>query len=175
MRRIWSLVATALMIALSVVLTRFASVRIAIGGVEGIRIGLGALPNVLAGIVIGPFYGLASGGISDVLGFLLSPMGGYMPQFTLTAALMGAIPGLLFRLLHRGNRSTAPALPLGVSIAVGTVLVSWGLTPYFLHSLYGLDYKVVLGPRLVQGLIEVPVYTLAVKAVYDRVVRLARS
>jgi len=34
------------LIALSIILTRFASLRIAIGGVEGIRIGLGKLPII---------------------------------------------------------------------------------------------------------------------------------
>lgn len=175
LKRLWSLTASALMIALSVVLTRFASVRVAIGGVEGVRLGLGALPNVLAGIVFGPLYGAAAGGIADVLGFMLSPMGGYMPHFTLTAALTGAIPGLVFRLLQPRQRGPAKVLPLGLSIAAGTVIVSWGLTPYFLHTLFGLDYRLILTPRIVQGLIEVPVYTLAVKAVYDRVARLVRA
>ncbi len=173
MRRLRPLVLTAFMAALSVVLTRFASIRVAIGGVEGIRIGLGALPNVLAGIALGPLYGLSSGGIADVVGFMLSPMGGYMPHFTLTAALTGAIPGLVLRASRQGHRDRLAVVPLGLSIAAGTVLVSWGLTPYFLHSLYGLDLRVILPPRIVAGLIEVPVYTLVIKAAYDRTWRLA--
>jgi len=42
------LVILALMISLNVILARFASVRIAIGGVEGIRIGLGNFPVIFA-------------------------------------------------------------------------------------------------------------------------------
>lgn len=172
MKRLRLLTATALMIALSVVLTRFASLRIAIGGVEGVRLGLGALPNVLAGVTLGPIYGAVSGGIADVVGFALSPMGGYMPHFTLSAALTGAIPGLVFRLFQPKRRGPAAVLPLAASIAAGTVIVSWGLTPYFLHTLFGLDYRVILIPRIVAGLIEVPAYTFLVKAVYARVARL---
>ena len=54
---------SAVMAALSVVLTRFASVRVAIAGVEGVRLGLGALPNMLAGVIIGPLYGALSGAV----------------------------------------------------------------------------------------------------------------
>lgn len=163
----------ALMAALSLVLTRFASVRIAIAGVEGIRLGLGALPNILAGILLGPLYGALSGAVADVAGFMLSPMGGYLPHFTLTAALTGAVPGMVFLALQRGRKTSPPVLVLGLSIAAGTVLVSWCLTPYFLHTLIGMDYRVILPPRLVAGLIEVPVYAFVTRTVYARTVRRA--
>ncbi|MEX0975277.1 MAG: folate family ECF transporter S component [Bacillota bacterium] len=172
MKRLRPLIIAALMSALSVVLTRFASVRVTIGGVEGIRIGLGALPNILGGVILGPLYGALSGGVADVVGFMLSPLGGYMPHFTLTAALTGAIPAVVYRVLQPGQRTSAGLLPLGIAVAAGTVLVSWGLTPYFLHSLFGLDLRVILLPRIVAGIIEVPVYAFIIKAVYDRTWRL---
>lgn len=176
MDRLRRLTVTALMAALSVVLTRFASVRIAIAGVEGIRLGLGALPNVIAGVLLGPAYGALSGGVADVVGFSLSPMGGYLPHFTLTAALTGAIPGLVFRALTRGRRvsPSVPILVLGLSVAAGTAAVSWGLTPYFLHTLIGMDYRVIMLPRLVAGLIEIPVYVFVIRAALASAARIAR-
>ncbi len=168
MRGLRSLVMTALMSALSVILTRFASIRISIGAVEGIRLGVGSLPYILTGIVLGPGYGATAGAISDLAGFFLSPIGGYMPHFTVTAALTGAIPGAVFRLLQPGSRNTAKVLPLFCGIGASTVLVSWGLTPYFLHTLFGLDLRVVMVPRIAAGIIELPVYVFIVKAVYDR-------
>jgi ECF transporter S component (folate family) len=173
LRRLRPLIVTALMAALSVVLTRFASLRVTIGAVEGIRIGFGALPNILAGVVLGPLYGALAGGVADVVGFMLSPLGGYMPHFTLTAALPGAIPGLVYRALRRGRIAPPSSiLQLGLSVAVGTVIISWGLTPYFLHTLFGLDLRVILLPRIVAGLIEVPAYAVAIKAVFDRTSRM---
>lgn len=166
------LVLTALMSALSVILTRFASLRVTIGAVEGIRLGIGALPSILAGVVLGPLHGALSGGIADVVGFMLSPIGGYMPHFTLTAALTGAIPGAVYRVLQPSRRAPASLVYLVIGIACGTILVSWGLTPYFLHTLFGLDTKVILLPRIVAGVIELPVYAFTVKAVYDRTRRL---
>lgn len=175
MRNLRSLVITALMSALAVILTRFASIRVTIGAVEGIRLGIGALPYILTGIVVGPVYGAVAGGIADLVGFFLSPIGGYMPHFTLTAALIGAIPGTVFRLLQPGPRNTAKLLPVLCGIAASTALVSCGLTPYFLHTLYGMDLRVIVIPRIVAGLIELPVYTLVVKTVYDRTRSLLRD
>ncbi|MGE5578664.1 MAG: folate family ECF transporter S component [Bacillota bacterium] len=175
MRSLRSLVIAALMSALSVILTRFGSIRISIGAVEGIRLGIGALPYILTGIVLGPIYGALAGGIADLVGFFLSPIGGYMPHFTLTAALIGAIPGTVFRLLQRGSRNTAQLLPLFCGIGASTVLVSWGLTPYFLHTLFGLDLRVIMVPRIVAGLVELPVYAFIVRAVYDRTRPLLRD
>nr|HPK87724.1 ECF transporter S component [Atribacterota bacterium] len=45
-----------LLVAMSIVLSRVASVRIAIGGVEGIRIGFGKLPIFLGSFMLGPLY-----------------------------------------------------------------------------------------------------------------------
>jgi ECF transporter S component (folate family) len=166
---------TALFIAMSVVLTRFASLRIAIAGVEGIRIGLGSLPNIMAGMLMGPLYGGISGAAADVIGFMLSPMGGYMPHFTLTSALMGALPGLIMAAFRKSG--AANRLPEGYQIAasvtVGMLVVSWGLTPYFLHTLFGLPWAAMMPPRIVAALIEIPAYSFIIKAVSASYVRLA--
>lgn len=175
MKRLKALILTALLAALGVILTRFASFRVTIGAVEGIRVGVGSLPSILAGIVLGPLYGALCGAAADVVGFFVSPLGGYMPHFTLTAALTGAIPGAVFLVLQSGPKATAKVLPLVLGIAASTAVVSWGLTPYFLHTLFGLDTKVILIPRIVAGLVELPLYVVITKAVYDRTRTLRRD
>lgn len=174
MKRTRSLAITGLLIALSVILTRFASFRVAIGGVEGIRIGFGSMPNIVAGIVLGPWHGAISGAFSDILGFMLSPMGGgYMPHFTLSSALMGAIPGMVFRLFNQSReRSQASILHLGISVLCGIGVVSCGLTPYFLHSLFGMDYRVIMPPRILAGAIETLTYSMVLKTIYSPVTRI---
>ncbi|MEI6157806.1 MAG: folate family ECF transporter S component, partial [Atribacterota bacterium] len=87
-----SVVLQGLLIALGVILTRFASIRVSIGGIEGIRIGVGTLPIMMAGILMGPLSGSLVGCLVDIIGYALNPMGPYMPHFTLTAALYGFIP-----------------------------------------------------------------------------------
>ncbi|HHY76325.1 MAG TPA: folate family ECF transporter S component [Firmicutes bacterium] len=165
---------TALFIALSVVLTRFASLRIAIGGVEGIRIGLGSLPSIMAGMLLGPAYGFISGSLADVIGFFLSPMGGYMPHFTLSAGLMGGLPGLVSLAFRKtGVSGRIPGwVETVLSVAAGIMTVSWGLTPHFLSTLYGLPRAVIMPPRIVAAIIEIPAYSLIIRAVSASYVRL---
>ncbi len=163
------LVMTAFMSALAVILTRFVSLRIAVMGVESSRLGVGGLPSVLAGIALGPAYGFISGALADVAGFFLSPLGGgYMPHFTLTAGLFGAIPGLILQLICRRSildERDFSWVKLAFSLTVATAVVSLGLTPYFLHTLFGMPYKLLIPTRLLTAAVEIPGYTILLRMV----------
>ena len=56
-----TLVTAGLLIALSVVLTRFMSIIIPIAGSNSLRLGLGTVPVVISGFILGPFVGIAVG------------------------------------------------------------------------------------------------------------------
>ena len=174
-QRVRDLSLIAMMAALSVVLTRFASIRIPIGGVEGVRIGFGAVPNMIAGFVISPFAGAVSGALADVAGFFLSPMGSYMPHFTVTAALAGFIPGMVYRLIRRERAEKLEVSATFLSVMTGHLTVSLGLTPYLLHSLFGLPWQVLLVSRLVSTIVEVPVSVYLIQAVSEPLSRLRQS
>jgi ECF transporter S component (folate family) len=154
-----------LLIALSIILTRTASLRIAIGGVEGIRIGLGGLPIILGGILFGPLSGGLVGAISDLLGYFINPIGVYMPHFTLTSALTGIIPALVLKL----NQKNEPnVLELGIAIAVGQTITSLILVPYFLHILFGLPWVILMPPRIIGVPVNIFLYTVAINLLLKR-------
>ncbi|MBE3141014.1 MAG: folate family ECF transporter S component, partial [Thermoplasmata archaeon] len=144
------------LIALSIILTRIASLRVAIGGVEGIRIGLGRLPIILGGIIFGPLAGGLIGAFSDLLGYFINPIGAYMPHFTLTSALTGIIPALVLKLSQKNGPNV---LELGTAIATGQIITSLVLVPYFLHTLFGLPWKILMLPRIVAEPIQIFIYT----------------
>jgi ECF transporter S component (folate family) len=146
---------TGIFIAMSVVLTRFASLRIAIGGIEGIRIGFGTLPIILSGMLLGPISGALTGALADIIGFVLSPMGPYFPHFTLTSSLYGVIPGIVSLLPFHSK-----TLRTFCAVAIPQVGVGLFLTPYFLHTLFDMPWKILLVPRLV----SVPLNTIAFTA-----------
>jgi ECF transporter S component (folate family) len=154
------LVILSFLIALSIVLTRLLSIRIPIGGVEGIRIGFGALPIIFAGILFGPLAGGIVGGLSDFLGYFINPIGAYMPHFTLTSFLTGYIPALFF---HYVFRKRTDFIYLLISIAIGQVLTSIILVPYFISTLFGLSMKVILIPRLFSQAFNIPIYAILLK------------
>ncbi len=172
MKRTRSMAITGLLIALSVLLTRFASFRVAVGGIEGIRVGIGELPNIIAGMFLGPLYGLIAGAVSDILGFVLSPIGGYMPHFTLTAALFGAIPGFVFGILNKNRKpSQVSIIHLALSIAFAVIIVSWGITPYFLNKLFGMDYRVIMPVRIIEGIVTTLAYPVVLRTIYNPVAK----
>ncbi|MCF8008448.1 MAG: ECF transporter S component, partial [Halanaerobiales bacterium] len=58
------MVYSSFLITLAIVFTRLLSLRFAIGGVEGIRIGFGSLPIIIRRIFFGPVIGGLIGGIA---------------------------------------------------------------------------------------------------------------
>ena len=161
-----------LLIALSIILTRIASLRIAIGGVEGIRIGLGKLPIILGGIVFGPLAGGVIGAFSDLLGYFINPMGIYMPHFTLASALTGIIPATILLLMRKDEPNI---FELGIAIAIGQVITSVLLIPYFLNILFGLPWKVLIPPRMVAEPIHIFIYTYAINMILKRNILIIKS
>lgn len=113
----------ALLIALNVVLTRVGSIRIGGGGTEIVRIGFGGFPIIFAGIVFGPLAGGIVGAVGDIIGMIISPMGPYMPHFTLSAALTGAIPGLIM-MKCKDKECRTSFWKLLLAIGVGQVTTS---------------------------------------------------
>lgn len=92
-----TLVSASMLISLSIILTRFLGVMVPVAGVPGLRISFGSIPIYVSGILFGPLVGGLSGIIADLIGFLMNPMGGaYFPGFTISAAIRGAIPGLVY-------------------------------------------------------------------------------
>jgi len=154
-----------LLIAMSVILTRIASLRISIGGVEGIRIGFGRLPIILGGIIFGPFIGGIIGTFSDLIGYFINPMGAYMPHFTLTSALTGIIPATVLILMKKDEPLI---LELGTAIAVGQIITSILLIPYFLHILFGLPWNVLILPRIIAEPIHIFFYTYTINLILKR-------
>ncbi|MGQ9622327.1 MAG: folate family ECF transporter S component [Candidatus Caldatribacteriaceae bacterium] len=142
-----------MLIAMSVVLTRFASIRLTVGSVEGVRIGFGTFPIILGGLIFGPLWGGIVGALADVIGFSLSPVGPYFPHFTLTSALYGVIPGILALLPFQ--KRTAQLL---WSVLLPQVGIGCLLTPYFLHTLFDMPWKILLIPRLVSTPLNIVFY-----------------
>lgn len=160
------------LIALSIILTRIASLRVAIGGVEGIRIGLGRLPIILGGIIFGPLAGGLIGAFSDLLGYFINPVGAYMPHFTLTSALAGIIPATILILTRKEKPNI---FDLAIAITLGQVITAIMLIPYFLHILFGLPWKVLILPRIIAEPIQIFIYTYSINVILKRKILIFNS
>ena len=147
-----TMVVCAVLIAAAIVLSRFLSIN-----AWNLKIGFTFIPIFLAGYLFGPVKGALVGGVADLLGALLFPIGAYFPGFTLTCALEGATYGSL---LHKKQT------PARILIAVGIVQLVLGLlvNTYWISVLYGSPFVPLLATRAVQCIIMIPVEFIVIGA-----------
>jgi ECF transporter S component (folate family) len=161
-RSIQILVYCGIFIAFSVVLTRFASIRFAVAGVENVRVGLGTFPILLAGIMFGPLFGALVGILADLAGFFISPMGAYMPHFTLVSAMYGLIPGLMMHLplFASKNPLTLFRVRYIAGVVFSQLITQWILLPWFLSLTFQIPWQVSLIPRFITAPIQIVIFLL---------------
>ena len=149
----------AALVAIQIVLERFCSFNTPL-----LRVGFGFIPLAVCGMLYGPVWAGAAGGLADVLGTFLSPYGFY-PPITLTAILLGVVFGLF---LHRENLRFFPHIVLcTLASCVGLSLL---LQSFWLCLLNGTPYGAMLVTRLPQCGFNIAVY-LAVLPLLQKLTR----
>lgn len=158
----FKIVASGVLIALSIALTRLMSANLIIAGVPAVRLGMGFVPIMIAGVVLGPYYGMAVGAMADLLGFVLFPTGAYFPPITLTSALVGLLPHLVFRMLPHAKDWVRVVL----AVTLTQIVCSMVLQTVWLSMLYGVPYAEMFYARAVAAAVTTPVYCVIVQAVF---------
>ena len=137
-QRTYRLVSIGILVATEIVCNRFLSVNTSL-----FKIGVAFLPVVLAAWLYGPVAGALVGGLGDLIGALLFPIGPYFPGFTLTAALAGAGYGFCLcprygYALHAKQRKKTRSNLLRITVAVlfKQILCSQFLGTLFVWFLY---------------------------------------
>lgn len=115
LKQVRTLTGVAMLLAMSVVISFTASVRVT----ETIKIGLGYLITALLGMLYGPFTAALAAGAGDLIKYLLKPDGAYFFGFTLTAMLGGVVYGVFFT--EKNVPSLVPLLPKQLSAFCSTV------------------------------------------------------
>ncbi len=163
------IVQAALLVALSVVMTRMlpTSYAVALFGLSPltVRFAFGLIPIYLAAVRLGFGYGACVAALADVIGYLINPMGGaYMPVMTMVAALGGALCGLITWKSGRLWR-----IALGI---LGASLVTAFLNTFCLQWLYDMDFGLLIWPRLISAAVMSVIYMAAVyglNRLFDRI------
>lgn len=159
-----TLVKAAFLTALSVVLTRFFSIILPLAAGPTIRVGFGELPITMSGLLFGPIVGGITGAAADLLGVLINPMGAYHPGFTISAFINGFIPGLLAiyyrKKTKNGSFITFPRVLLAQILnGIVTGLI---LNTFWLSQLMGNAFLVILPPRIINVIINVPLSSIII-------------
>lgn len=158
------LVITALMIALTVVLSKLLSINILI-----LRIGFGFLPVAILAILYGPLWAGIGYAIADLIGAFVFPTGQFFPGFTLSAFLTGIIFGLV---LYKKEVTFVRAL---IASALVCLIVNLLLNTFWLTFIIGKGFDVLIASRAVKELAAFPIMAILIVAMDKTVVRAFRT
>lgn len=142
-----TLTRSAILVALSVILTRFLSIMVT----QTLRVGIGWMPIILTGTLYGPVVGAICGLVEDLVGIAINPQGTIHFGFTLSSILTGMIPGLLSYFFMK-NKSENQII--AVSSIVVAIIVHSGLNTLWLSQLYGTGFLILLPTRAIKIVIE---------------------
>ena len=144
--------------AIGILLGRFLKLDIGVF----MRFSLETMTIIFSGIVFGPILGAAVGIVQDLIGCLVN---GYsvIPLITLGCASIGAVSGVLYRLLKR----LPFALRLTVSTISAHIVGSVLIKTIGLSTRYGLNFGITLAWRILNyiivGAVEVTVLCFLLK------------
>ena len=159
-----TLVITAFMIALSVVLSKLVSINISF-----LRIGFGFLPIAVLAILYGPIVAAVGYGLADIIGAFLFPTGTFFPGFTLSAVLTGLIFGFV---LYKKEVTITRALIASALVCLGVNLL---LNTFWLTFIIGKGFKVLLASRALKEIVAIPVMALLIVATDRYVLKHVRN
>ena len=161
-----TMVKAGFLVAISIVMTRFAYIMVPLAGVSALRISFGDLPLMLSGMMFGPLVGGLTGLAADLIGFLINPQGPYHPGFTLSSILWGVIPGIIMYTLRgkKGYDKLFSFKNILIAVTVVTIVVSLGLNTYWLSNLFGKGFIVLLPTRVLAALISIPLNAIILKS-----------
>ncbi len=151
-----------LLLAIQMLLSSYGVIEVS----DSLKISLAHLAVAPTAILFGPVVAGLQGALSDLLGFLLKPSGPYFPGFTLSAALLGVVYGLL---LYKTKRSAWQIIAARVIVCV---VINIGLNTLFLTMLYGPSRLATLPLRVMKNLIQLPIDCLLLGAMCRLVQRL---
>ncbi len=151
-----------LLLAIQMVLSSYGVIEVT----DSLKISLAHLAIAPTAILFGPVAAGLQGALSDVLGFMLKPTGPYFPGFTLSAALLGVIYGMM---LYKTKRTTWQIIAARVIVCLFVNIV---LNTVFLTMLYGPSRLATLPIRVFKNLIQLPIDCLLLGAVSKAVQRI---
>jgi len=148
----FSLAVGGLLTAMSIILTRFFGIYL-IG--NSVRLSFGNIPILLSGALLGPIVGGLTGALADVGGMLITggASGPYFPGFTLSAFLVGFIPGVVFY----KTKSDYKLWKIALSVIIVALVVSFGLNTLWLSILLKKGFWLLLPARVIAAIIMAPI------------------
>ncbi len=139
-------------LAVAVVLDGFGSIRIG----DFIKINFACLPLALLGILFGPTVGFFAGVLVDIIGYLINPIGSFLPWLMLITGLEGLVYGLvLYNLKPEKTRHQLIKIIIAraiVCVVCNLILNTWALYSY--GFIVGDSVIALIGARVLTNVIS---------------------
>lgn len=149
-----TMVAAAMLLAITVVLGFY---RLQL--TDYLRIGFDFIAKELTCMMFGPVVGCIVAALSDIISYIIKPVGGFFPGFTISAALAGLIYGTI---LYKKPISLKRIIAANGMV---TVFINLILNTYWLTLLYGDSFMALFPARIVKQLIMLPIEVILFYAV----------
>ncbi len=150
LKSVYGLTAAAMLLAIRVVLGLFANATLPMFG-NTVKISAAFLPIAAAGSLLGPVPAMLVGALGDVLSYIISPSGAYIPGFTISGALTGLIYGFAFY----KNKVTIPRVVGGWF--ANMLLVETFLAAFWFYEFFNPGFQTPYATFLVTRFISVAV------------------
>jgi ECF transporter S component (folate family) len=111
---------TGIIIAMALAVRSF-SQMIYIGGVPAMRVGISGIFSKIPALLFGPLFGALTGAIVDIIGFIMQPMGAYLPWYTLTAAMSGILTALIWVRLKKYHKGGFQKIFITIFVLIGVI------------------------------------------------------
>ena len=152
-----ALAVCAMLLSICLVLSYFGNISITFLGTNVIKLSFTVIPIAIAAMLYGPVPAAIIGGLSDIIGFVMAPMGAYIPGFTISMILIGLVYGISFY----GEKVTLQRIALTAAI-VGA-FISELLGPLWFVLFYGFQ---PLHALYVRGLKELVMYPITIILIF---------
>lgn len=154
------LVLTALLLASTIVLSRFIAIRTPI-----ITINFSFLPIMLAGMLMGWQGGAFVAVVADLIGALLFPSGSFFIGYTITALLKGVSAGLLLHNKNGVQVNKKFIINTLICVIVWSAVFNGALNTFWIFITSGGAANLIVPVRIVKQLVMAPIMFVAVVAV----------
>jgi len=111
------------------------------------------LPFASLSMLFGPVVGAMSGGVSDIINYIMNPKGAFFPGFTISEMVSGIIYGIAF---YKKEISVKRCIVAQIAVVV---IVDILMNTFWLSLLYGKGFFVSLPIRVVKNLVMLPINT----------------
>lgn len=152
------LVRISILLAIEIILSRFFSISTPI-----LKIGFAFVPLAICGIFYGPIWAGVVGGLADLLGANLFPVGIYFPGFTISGTLSGIVYGLF---LHKRPWTWTNIVIL---VFIQRIVIGLFLSTYWLTFLTKLPFTVLFTTRILQALLLIPIQIFMLRIITQRI------